>query len=226
MMAARYTMPAVWGCDIALAVLLTRFLLVPAAWPRRAGWAAVGAGLAVMMAANVGRQEKVAARARMLWAALRHVEATAPPNARVAWVSGDDLNAEEGIHFHWHLLHRGRPDVRVGLVDEAGNPVARVELPPPDGEPDYRLTAGESADGPTFAAAYRLGRKRYVCRLDAVAPPAAPAYLDPWTMAAMKAGFERPTGEADLLQKLTAGTGPQGQRPTAAAKKPEATPRP
>src|SRR5207302_10915555 len=60
-----------------------------------------------------------------------YVEQTAPPGAAVAWVSGDStkgaLNEDEGIHFAWHLKHRGRPDVRVKLVDEAGQLVKRVE---------------------------------------------------------------------------------------------------
>ncbi len=36
---------------------------------------------------------------------------------------------EEGIHFQWHLYHRGRGDVKIGLVDAAGVPLDRVELP-------------------------------------------------------------------------------------------------
>ena len=170
-------MPAVWGFDVLLALLLTALVAVPASVPKRAAWVGVGLGIVVLLAANVGRQEKVAARSRMLWAALHHVEATAPPGARVAWIGGDvgdgALNTEEGIHFAWHLLHRGRGDVRVGLFDEQGHPIERVELPLLDGEPDYRL-AGRPEDvpgawgpGPTFAANYRLGRKRFACRLDA-----------------------------------------------------------
>jgi hypothetical protein len=176
MVAARYTMPAVWGSDVLLGVLLTALTTVPPSLSKRVAWAGIGLGVAALLVANVGRQEKVAARSRMLWAALEYVERAAPPGARLAWVSGDStagaLNAEEGIHFRWHLLNRGRGDIHVGLFDEAGNPIERVELPPLDGEPIYRL-AGAPTDalgrwepGPTFAAPYRLGRKQFACRLD------------------------------------------------------------
>lgn len=175
--AARYTMPAVWGFDVLLGLLLTALIAVPASVPRRVAWAGVGLGLVALLVANVGRQEKVAARSRMLWAALHHVEATTPHGAGIAWMGGDAgdgaLGTEEGIHFAWHLLHRGRGDVRVGLFDARGRPVERVELPPLDREPTYRIAgpADGASDawgpGPTFAANYRLGRKRFTCRLDA-----------------------------------------------------------
>jgi hypothetical protein len=176
--AARYTMPAVWGFDVLLGLLLTALIAVPASVPKRVAWAGVGLGIVALLVANVGRQEKVAARSRMLWAALHHVEATAPSGARIAWMgtrSGDGaLGIEEGIHFAWHLLHRGRGDVRVGLFDERGRPVVRVELPPLDREPTYRLAgrsrneSGAWGPGPTFAASYRLGRKRFACQLDSL----------------------------------------------------------
>ena len=42
------------------------------------------------------------------------------------WISGPapGLNAEEGIHFQWHLLHRGRGDLKVGA---AATGVIRLE---------------------------------------------------------------------------------------------------
>ena len=171
--AARYTMPAVWGFDVLFALLLTALFAVPASLPRRVAWAGVGVGVAALLVANVGRQEKAAARSRMLWAALHHVEAAAPQGARIAWVDDGELGTEEGIHFAWHLLHRGRGDVRIGLFDGQERPVERVELPPLDGPPAYRIVGdpdaapGDWGPGPTFAANYRLGRKRFACRLDA-----------------------------------------------------------
>jgi hypothetical protein len=143
-------MPAVWGFDVLFALLLTALVAIPASVPKRAAWAGVGLGLVALLVANVGRQEKAAARSRMLWAALHHVEATAPQGARIAWVGDKSLGTEEGIHFAWHLLHRGRGDVRVGLFDG-----------PTEG------ASGVWGPGPTFAANYRLGRKRFTCRLDA-----------------------------------------------------------
>lgn len=224
MMAARYTMPAIWGVDIALAISFTVALTRLNLWPQRVAFAAIAIGLGVMMMANVGRQEKVAARARMLWDAIHHVEATAPPGAGIAWVSGENgaLNVEEGIHFHWHLLHRGRGDVRVGLVDEAGVPITRVELPPLTGEPMYRLAVSPGGQGwsdeRSFAAGYWMGRKRYSCRLEAARAPATGG-LDPWTMALMKMQFQEPGTEGELLKKLS-GPDASGQRPSAGLKSP------
>jgi hypothetical protein len=175
MMSGRYTMPGVWGLDITLGLLLAALAGVPPTALRRVAVAGVAAGLVVLLAANVGRQEKVAARSRMLWAALEYVERSAPPGAAVAWLSGDslkgELNVEEGIHFRWHLYHRGRGDVRVGLFAAGGKPVERVELPPLDGEPTYRIGGGP-AGGTAFAAAYWAGRKRYVCYLTRTADTA------------------------------------------------------
>jgi hypothetical protein len=85
---------------------------------------------------------------------------------------------EEGIHFQWHLYHRGRGDVRIGLFDANGTPVDRVEVPPLDGEPDLRLCGVETADPSgrwdaerSFAAGYWLGRRRYDCHLSRRHPP-------------------------------------------------------
>jgi hypothetical protein len=237
MMAARYTMPAVWGVDILIALALTAFAALPLAWPTRVAWAGVAVGLAAVMVANVGRQEKFAARARMLWDTLHYVEQHAPPGARVAWVGGESgagaLNVEEGIHFQWHLFHRGRGDVRIGLVDEAGQPVERIELPPLDAPPLYRIAASDRAPDRwqldrAFASSYRLGRKRYVCHLETVRETEPlPQYIGPRLAAFMKEQFDssrlgapdsRPDDE--LLRILTANGKGDGQRPTAEVKRP------
>src|SRR5262249_22933420 len=69
----RYTMPAVWGLDLMTAALLGALAAVPLAWPKRLAWTALTAGLATVAVASVGRQEKFAARADLLWQALEHV---------------------------------------------------------------------------------------------------------------------------------------------------------
>jgi hypothetical protein len=129
----RYSMPAVWGLDLMLAVLLSGLTrLRPSNWTRVA-WGALGVGLVAVLVASVGKQQKFAARAHLLWEALEYVERQAPPNARVAWISGDSLkdglNVEEGVHFQWHLAAHGRPDVRLGLYDEHGQPLSHAGLP-------------------------------------------------------------------------------------------------
>ena len=231
MVAARYTMPAVWGTDILFAVLLTAFVALPLSWPKRVAWAGVAAGMAVLAVANVGRQERVMARSRVLWDAVHVVERTAPPGARVAWACGTGdsaagrLNAEEGIHFRWHLLHRGRGDVKIQLLDaDTGGPVPRVELPAPDGPPDFRLVGGPGADDPpgwdavrTFSERYRLGTRQYTCRLSErprLPEPRAGGggvlILDPTTAAVMMAGFADPAADVPTLVRRATG---EGRRP-------------
>jgi hypothetical protein len=90
-------------------------------------------------------------------------------------MSGDSqrggLNVEEGIHFQWHLYHRGRGDLRIGLFDESGRTLNRVELPPLDASPSYALFGATPAQPggwepeQTFARTYWLGRKRYDCHI-------------------------------------------------------------
>lgn len=169
-MCGRYTMPAVWGADILLAVLLGRFIGVPNSWPKAFTWVLLVGGLVAVLVAGVGRQEKLAARSRMLWQLLDRVERDAPPGAVTEWVSGSaeagELNAEEGIHFYWHLLHRGRADVRVRLVNTSGEPLKRVELPPPPGPARYRIAAIPT-DNPAWkttadvSVKYHLGRRTF-----------------------------------------------------------------
>ena len=108
----------------------------------------------------------------MLWEALEYVERQAPQGARVAWMSGDGLNAEEGIHFQWHLNSRGRGDIHLGLYDELGRPLRRVEMPPLDGEPVLAVSAGPGANGggdwqvrQRFADGYWGGLRRCECYL-------------------------------------------------------------
>jgi hypothetical protein len=131
----RYAMPAVWGADLGIAALLSTLAAVPrrpwtvagrGLW-KPVAFAVLGCCLAAVAVANVGRQYKFAARADLLWQALEWVERRAGPQTCVAWVSGPELNAEEGIHFQWHLWARGRRDVTVRLLDHLGRPQPRSE---------------------------------------------------------------------------------------------------
>jgi hypothetical protein len=131
-------------------------------------------GLVVLLIANNIRQEKFAARARLLWAAVRYVEQRAEPNAKIAWYSGDstagELNIEEGIHFRWHLLNRGRADIAIGLFDLAGNRLDRVELPQFEGEPNWKIGGKSMGAEPRvvesrFQENYQFGRKFFECQI-------------------------------------------------------------
>ena len=154
-----------------LALLIGRLVGVPNSWAKVAAWVLLVGGLAAVLVAGVGRQEKLAARSRMLWQLLDRVERDAPPGAVAEWVSGSaeagELNAEEGIHFYWHLLYRGRADVRVRLVDTAGEPLKRVELPPPPGLARYRIAATPTDhpdDHPDWRTTAEVGVKYHLGR--------------------------------------------------------------
>jgi hypothetical protein len=210
-MAARYTMPAIWGVDIAVASLFAYVLPRMMGWSSRGIWLAIGVGLLAIMFANIGRQERLIARHRLLWDALRHVEQTAPKGATIEWVSGEtgpkSLNVEEGIHFAWHLHHRGRFDVKVGLFDGSGQKITRVELPPLIAPAEYRFTM--NSDEPllpwradqSFSRPYRFGQKTYAAYLQARVPSQGSPSFDPWTMQLMKHSFD--SGDANLLKTLT-----------------------
>ena len=83
------------------------------------------------------------------------------------------LAAEEGIHFHWHLLARGRGNVRVGLLDEEGRPQKRRELKPLVGGLSLIITAGRPPpffdatekqwEMRSFRATYWSGSRSYEC---------------------------------------------------------------
>ena len=90
-------------------------------------------------------------------------------------LSGPTLNVEEGIHFHWHLLARGRGDVAVELFDEQGRPEQRCELPASrqrERPEDWAMTGvpkpppgGPWALRQSFRQDYWAGRRHYECYL-------------------------------------------------------------
>jgi hypothetical protein len=169
--AGRYSMPAVWGADLLIAALLSTLLVVPASIWKRVAYGALAGGVIVLIAANIGRQQKFAARADMLWQALEHVERQAPPGTCIEWVASKDLDSEEGIHFQWHLQARGRGDIHIRLVDVAGNVQCRSEIvasaPNPALRIDGRAPASAQAGAvvQAFTTSYHLGQKRFACYL-------------------------------------------------------------
>jgi hypothetical protein len=183
----RYTMPAVWGVDLALAVLFSALIAAPRTRWKPAAYVGLGAGLLAVAVANIGKQDKFAARARLLGEALAWVEREAAAGARVAWVGQSEpspadagradrlcLDVAEGVHFCWHLHARGRRDVLVGVVDDHGQPQPRRELQVLPDCPAIVVTAGPtppafltSAEGPWQVRPFHVpdwgGRRQYDC---------------------------------------------------------------
>ncbi len=178
----RYTMPAVWGLDLAFAGLLAMLFAAPAVRWRRWATVAVVGGLAAVAVANLGKQAKFAARSDLLWLALRHVERSTGGPQRVLWVSGPALNGEEGIHFHWHLHARGHGRIAVDLVDERGAAEERCELPKAAGPATMAMTGTPEPPpgGPwrlerAFHSQFWAGRRQYDCYLWSAETPAVNA---------------------------------------------------
>lgn len=162
----RYMIPSVWGADLALAVLLSAIAAVPANVLKRTAYAAFACGLLAVAVANLGKQSKCAARAEFLWQALEYVEDHSPTRATVAWDGHNwyenrpGLDVAEGVHFEWHLKHRGRDDIRIEpRTANADSPrfVLSCSPPPPSGD-TWRLARD-------FTASYWLGRRCFHCYL-------------------------------------------------------------
>jgi hypothetical protein len=168
----RYSIPAVWGLDLWLAALLSALASVNARRYSRLARTAVGCGLLALAVANVGKQERIAARIAMLWQALEYVEQQAPPDTCIGWLAGPNLNIEEGIHFAWHLNNRGRrDDLSLCLFDSDGTIQQRPELPLATRKPTLFLTGAAPANDArlrpvrTFEVVYWAGMRRYHCWL-------------------------------------------------------------
>lgn len=134
--AGRYAMPAVWGADLLVAVLLSRLMQSPASRWRTGALVALGFGLCAVAVANLGKQDKFNARAALLWQALECVECEARPGNGLAWHSGAELNLSEAIHFQHHLHARGHAGLSVLVVDRGE---CRA-LGPGSAEPLYALS--------------------------------------------------------------------------------------
>jgi hypothetical protein len=170
--AGRYTMPAVWGVDLGIAVLLHELAGVRLPVWRRTAYAALGCGLIAVAAATVGKEEKLASRSAMLWNVLEYVAKEAPPGACVAWVDGPQLNVEEGIHFLWHLRAHGRADLSVCPLDDEGRPLQRDETAAHQAAPLFLVsgTPRQPATGSwqpvrTFSIFYWGKRRHFDCYL-------------------------------------------------------------
>jgi hypothetical protein len=179
--AGRYTMPAVWGIDLLLAVLFAALLAARASAWKRLAYISLAGCLLAAATANLGRQWKTAARNDNLWQALHYVEREAPRGAELVWVGthnlpprSNEVALAEGYHFHWHLTGRGRADLRLRLVDQTAERLGPIEpgqvviagIPPAEG-------AGPRAQG--FHTSYWANIRSYQCYvwLDATARAAA-----------------------------------------------------
>jgi hypothetical protein len=177
--AGRYAIPAAWGADLGIAVLLSALAAMPAGSWQRTAYAVYACGLLAVVVANLGKQDKFAARADLLWQALECVERQAPAGACIAWVGSpaadarnQELDLAEGCHFGWHLQARGRRDIAVQLLDDRAASPVHVDRRQEKAEPTFLLrgTRVPPAGGAwqllrKFQASYWLGKRSYHCYL-------------------------------------------------------------
>lgn len=134
--AGRYSMPAVWGADILIGVLLTHLVIAQQSRWRRAAFIALACGLLGVAIANIGKQDKFIARARLLWDMLEYVEQNVPADACVAWHLGNDLTISEAVHFNNHLQARKRTNVKLAVAGSYDRRLVHglKEAPPGDSQ--------------------------------------------------------------------------------------------
>lgn len=185
----RYTLPAVWGLDMIIAIVLSAATIQARYRWRTAAAVGIMLGLTAVAVSNVGKQQKFKARAQMVWQVVEFLERNPlPPGSDIAWVAdtatstggrvpyqmpNPGLNAEEGVHLDWHLQARRRVAVQVRLHDEAGTRLPGSDHRPTTGTgPIVVITADPAVPegfGPGWKkkmeceSVYWAGRKRYRC---------------------------------------------------------------
>jgi hypothetical protein len=188
MVSGRYSMPAVWGADLLIASLLSTLAGASATRWKRIAYGALTCGLVAVAVANLGRQDKFAARASLLWQTLEWVEDQGLDATCLAWLSGPDLNVEEGIHFAWHLRARHRRLVQVCFWDEHGQPQRCSEWSAGVSEPRW-LVSGTASPPPgagwhlvqEFKQTYWKGKHTHHCYLWSTLPRVATGTPPPYT---------------------------------------------
>jgi hypothetical protein len=121
----RYTMPAVWGYDLVLALVLTQLTTMPLL-TRQVVWAGLLLTLALVGWRCLNRQDLLLARCQMNWLALRYLEKQLLAKQTVALVHPTqgtnhlDLSLGECFHFIGHLHHRKRLQAVLHYGPEAG----------------------------------------------------------------------------------------------------------
>jgi hypothetical protein len=179
----RYTIPAAWGTDLLLAALVSTLARQPAGRLGQAARVGLCAGLLVVLGMLLGRQDKFAARADLLWQVMTYLEgrAASGPGKCLAWVDGPDLPGSEALHFYWHMRARGLMLPTFREFDRRGDPVYRPETLVVGCFPLAALT-GEPEPPPRdrwrlhreFAAPYRGGLAAYRCYLWTTAVGSSP----------------------------------------------------
>ena len=170
--AGRYTIPAIWGADVLVAVLLSILFRAPVRFWSKLASALFIIGLAVVAVMSVGKQVQVKARNELFWQALEHVETNLPRGAEIGWLGTDvvgvktkELPFSEGFHFQGHLVGRQQSDIKIKPLLR-NNPPASADWPPwvMTGT-DVPPSTGEWVLIRRFESRYWAERRTYECFL-------------------------------------------------------------
>lgn len=167
--APRYAIPAAWGAGIWLAALMSLLDQAPRDWGRQLSLIAIAGGLLAAAGANIGRQDKTAARIELLWEALACVKEQAPAHACIGWWTGPGLELSEGYHFRGHLQQAGRRDICMPLESDPACMTSAV----------LAVSGGATAPGDdwrplaAYSTTYWFGRRQYQCFVWRRNPPPA-----------------------------------------------------
>lgn len=167
----RYCMPAVWGADILVALMLTALLEAPATWSRRVVWATLGVCFVAVLIANLARQDATQSRSVLLWQVVECVEQQCPAEGVAVWQVGPQMHEVEAVHVAWHVQARSRKDVSVVLRQPNGNTSTPPMIPKPKHEPTLLIARVDANPDSawqsmkTFQIAYWFGLRRHECRI-------------------------------------------------------------
>ncbi|MGH7428340.1 MAG: hypothetical protein ACREJ4_08290 [Candidatus Methylomirabilaceae bacterium] len=115
----RYTVPAAWGVDMLDAALLSCVPAITWRGLRRAIYAALALGCAVLVVVNLYHQQRFISRCAVLWHTAQWLMRESPPEARVM-VIGPAISEAEVVHLRGHLRGQSeRHDVHIDIAESA-----------------------------------------------------------------------------------------------------------
>ena len=163
--AGRYTIPAVFGIDIAMAVLLSAVLLTPSGLWRRMSLIAACIAFVGILGENLFSQRAFGARCNALWELTERM--TQLPAGSQVDIQAGSMSDAEAFHLESHVAGSGRRDIKIGRPEKSLKIdsscehfcVTRADAASPgDFDLVNRIDIAGSAD--TLAAAFRKKSRR------------------------------------------------------------------
>lgn len=155
----RYSMPAVWGADILLGLLLTAAAVHLSFFVRTCLYCVVLMGLLKIGSDTYTVQRTLTARLIPMWQVLKDLEARQPASFALVKGNGTDFYEEECFHFRFHFSHRGSDKSRLTIVPRETMPTTEFVITRSNECPGDRYSIEKQYAPPTY------GRKVPGCYL-------------------------------------------------------------